>query len=234
MVIMRLLPIVSASIILLMTAGFRTLPSHRWDVSVNQPTIWLELDEELYAGDGFGEKVDNLDGLLESVKSLPPSDQRAEIWRVILDDFASVKTTFLKLRLKPGQIDAIDAGNAEIYDQAYADTRTIKVTVGSSRGAASGYASLKTEGSQITGCTVVLAPRTLTEPKFFAHVLSHEILHCLGLLHQQEDADSLMSYSNEAVGLGIEERMALTHVYPLDPAYAKETPTFGLSCAPAK
>lgn len=230
---MRRLNLINASVLLLITVGFRPLPSHRWNVSVTEPTIWLELDEEMYADDGFGDKVDELDGMLESLKDLPPSEQRAEIWRVILDDYASVKTSFLKIRLKPGQIDSIDANHEDIYDEEYAETRTIKVQVGQSKGLASGYAARKTEGSQITGCTVVIAPGTLKEPKFLAHVLSHEILHCLGLLHQQEDADSIMSYSNGSVGIGLEDRMGLTYIYPLDPAYARESPTLGMACAPA-
>lgn len=207
---MRLRSVINVSILLLKTVGFRTLPSRRWNVSVTEPTIWHELDEEMYATDGFGDTVDELDGLLESLTGLPASDQRTEIWRVILADYASVKTSFLKLRLKPGQIDSIDADCKKIYDEEYAKTRTIKVEVGQARGAASGYAARTTKGSQIAGCSVVLAPTTLKEPKFFAHVLNHEILHCLGLLHQQDDADWIMSYSNDSVGMGLEHRMALT------------------------
>jgi hypothetical protein len=231
---MRLFRLIYVPLLILMSFGFRAMPSHRWDVSVDQPTIWLELDEEFYAQDGFGDRVDDLDGILAGLRSLPASDQRAEVWRVILADYASVDTSFLKLRLKPGQIETIDAEHDEIYDETYAATRTIKVKVGSSGGLASGYASRQTEGSQITGCTAVIAPRIFNDPKFFAHVITHEIFHCLGLLHQQEDSHSLMSYSNDSVELGIADRMALTHLYPLDPAYAEETPSFGLSCAPAK
>lgn len=231
---MRKLPLVNFALLLLIMAGFRSVTGQVWDVSVNQPTIWIELDDELYGADGFGDKTDGLKGMLSALGDVPAADQRKEIWRLILDDFASVKTSFLRLHLKPGQIDTIDATSDQTYDDAYASTRTIKIKVGSSRGAASGFASLEWTGSRITGCEIVIAPRTLEEPQFFAHVLSHEILHCLGLDHQQDDSDSLMSYSNNSVGLSVEERMALTHLYPADESYAKESPTFGMACEPGK
>lgn len=230
---MKVIPLLNIAMILMFTVGFRPIPE-RWDISVEEPTLWLELDEEFYAEDGFGDKVAQLDGMLASVKDVPAAEQRAEIWRIILENYASVETSFLKLRLKPGQIPSIDALYDEEYDEETAKNRTIKVKVASSQGLASGHASRTINGSHISDCTVVLAPRTLKDPEFYAHVLSHEILHCLGLLHQQEDCNSLMSYSNNATGLGIEERMGLTHLYPLDPDYAKETPSFGLSCEPMK
>lgn len=231
---MRLLPLINLWAVLAISVGFRSVTGDLWDVSKTRPNLWIELDERLYAGDGFGDKVDDLKGTLEVLKSLPASDQRAEVWRIILADFASVETTFLRLHLKPGQIDSIDAENDQSYDEEYAKSHTIKLTVGTSRGAASGFASLVWEGSKITGCNIVIAPYTLEDPQFFTHVLSHEILHCLGLNHQQDDANSLMSYSNNSVGLSVEERMALTKLYPLDASFAQEKPTFGLACEPAQ
>ncbi len=106
--------------------------------------------------------------------------------------------------------------------------------VDSSSGLASGYASPRREDFKLKGCNIVIAPRTLEEPRFFTHVLLHELLHCVGLDHQQDDADSIMSYSNNGVGLSADERMALTYMYPLKSSYAKETATFGLACEPSK
>ena len=100
----------------------------------------------------------------------------------------------------------------------------VKVKGPFGRGAASGYASPVWEGSRLTSCSVVIAPRTLEDPQFFAHVLSHEILHCLGLDHQQDDADSLMSYSNNSVGLSLEE---------LPVAVDAGSPVSGSAAAPA-
>lgn len=231
---MRVLPLINLGLLMVIVVGFRTESTHRWDISREQPTLWIELDEALYAGDGFGSKVDDLKGALTPLKGLPASDQRTEMWRIILDDFASVKTSFLRLYLKPGQVDSIDADHEEVYDEDYAKTHTIKIRVGTGRGAGSGYARQIWDGRRITGCEVVIAKYAMTTPDFLAHTLSHEILHCLGLLHQQDDADSLMSYSNFSVGLSLEERMALTYLYSLDPSSAKESPTLGLACEPAK
>lgn len=231
---MRALRIVNICALMALTVGFRWSVGSFWDISIDEPTLWLELDPALYADDGFGEKIDDLEGALESLKGVPPAEQRIAVWRHILAEFASVETSFLRLRLKPGQIPAIDAEHNEAYDEAATASRTMKLKVGSSRGASSGYASLTRNGLALIGCDIVIAPRTLDDPQFFTHVLMHEILHCLGLDHQQDDSDSLLSYSNNGARLSLEERMAITHLYPLDPAYAKESPTFGLSCAPKK
>lgn len=217
-----------------MSAGFRTMEDKAWDVSVDRPTLWLELDEKLYSGDGFGDQVDDLTGALEPLKNLPSELQRPEIWKIILADFASVETSFLRFRLKPGQIADVDAENPVSYDETYAQTRTIKIVVADSSGLASGQAKPIFEGSKITSCQILISPGTLKDPLFFTHVLVHEIMHCLGLEHQQDDSDSIMSYSNNHASLSIEERMGITHLYPLDPSYAKEIATFGMACKPAK
>ena len=208
------------------------MDERHWNVSPEQPILWIELDEKLYSDDGFGDKVDELTGELEVLKTLPDAQQRPEIWNLILKDFENVKTTYLRLRLKPGQIPRLDPENAAAYDQDYAKARTIKFVVGPSRGLASGFASRVFDGKTITGCQITIAPRTLADPTFLKHVLTHEMFHCLGLNHQQDDSDSLMSYSNNGTKLSTEERMALTHLYPSDPAYASESPTLGLACTP--
>jgi hypothetical protein len=231
---MRLLQLTNICLLMTLTVGFRWTPGKSWDVSIEQSTLWIELDEEFYADDGFGDKVDDLKGELATLKDLPPELQKAEIWRIILAEFASVETSFLRLRLKPGQVESIDAENDEVYDEEYAATRTIKVKVGSSQGAASGYAQTETDGEQIVGCNVVMAKRTLSDPKFLTGVLVHELMHCLGFVHQQEDYNSILSYSNSGTTLSLEERMAITYLYPLDPAFAEESPTFGMACSPAE
>lgn len=231
---MKILRIICFALFAVLSVGFRTVNDRRWKVSLEEPTIWLDLDPKLYADDGFGDIVDKMKGELEVLKSLPLEQQRPEIWRLILADFDTVKTSFLRLRLKPGAIPDIDAKNTDPYDDLYSQTHTIKLVVGTSRGAASGFSSLQFDGSTIAGCEIVIAPRTLADPLFFKHVLTHEIMHCLGLNHQQEDTDSLMSYSNNSASISLEERMALTHLYPSDPAYANEKATFGMACTPEK
>lgn len=232
---MNILRVAKYVFLLSMILGFRSMDERRWEVSVDEPVLWLELDEKLYDDDGFGGKADNLPGDLAVLGDLPDSEQRTEIWKLILADFDSVQTSYLRLRLKPGQIDSLDADNNYSYDETYAKKHTIELVVGSSRGAASGFATPVFSGSKITGCRIVIAPKTLKDPVFFKHVLTHETFHCLGFNHQQDDANSIMSYSNNSASMSLEERMALTHLYPADPDYAKETPTFGLtSCAPAK
>lgn len=214
--------------------GFRTEGEVRWDISVAEPIIWLEVDAKLFAADGFGNQVDKLKGELGSLKDIPAELQRIEIWKMLLKDFDSIETSFMRLRLKPGQIPEIDALYADTYDEAYAKTHTIKLVVAPSIGLGSGYASPQISGSRIGSCGIVIAPTTLKDPLFFIHILGHELMHCFGINHQQEDIDSIMSYSNNSKSLALEERMALTYMYPLDESYAKETPTLGLSCTPSK
>lgn len=152
-------------------------------------------------------------------------------WLLTSNAFADV---YLRLRLKPGQIESIDAENDYAYDEASAQTRTIKIKVSAAAGAASGFATPTMENSQMTGCDIAIAPRILGDPQFLTHVIIHELLHCVGLDHQQEDSNSALSYNNFGAKLSSEERMAITFMYPVDPAYAKETPTFGLACSPGK
>lgn len=214
--------------------GFRTEGEVRWDISVAEPIIWLEVDAKLFAADGFGNQVDKLNGELGSLKDIPAELQRIEIWKMLLKDFDSIETSFMRLRLKPGQIPEIDALYTDTYDETYAKTHTIKLVVAPSIGLGSGQAAPNISGSRISSCEIIMRQKTLEEPLFLKHVLTHEMLHCFGIKHQQEDTDSLMSYSNFSQSLGLEDRMALTHLYPLDESYAKETPTFGLACTPSK
>jgi hypothetical protein len=210
------------------------MAGYSWDVSIDKPIVWIELDEELFATDGFGDKVDELKGTLSSLKNIPEDQQRAEIWRIVLADFASVETSFLRLRLKPGQIESIDSTHTDVYDETYASSHTIKVVVGQSRGAGGGFASLETEDNTIVGCKITVSPGTMGNPSFLTHILVHEIMHCIGFEHQQDDRDSIMSYSSKRTDLSLEERMAITMLYPLKSEYSKENPTMGLACAPAK
>ena len=231
---MRILKVFAKIGMLSLLVGFRASGNERWDVSVNQPAVWLNLDAKLYATDGFGDKVLNIGGELGSLKNIAPEMQRIEIWKMILQDFDSVKTSFLRLRVKPGLISEIDAQNTITYDDTYAKTHTISIIVGTASGLASGDASPQYTGSHLSSCKIVIGPTTLTDPVFFKHVLTHEIIHCLGFSHEQEDTDSVMSYSNNSPSLGIEERMALTYAYPVDAAKGKESATYGLACTPGK
>lgn len=231
---MRMFRFINIFIILLLTVGFRWMAGKSWDVSIEQPTIWIELDEELFASDGFGDKLEDLQETLSSLRNTPEDQHRAEIWRIILADFASVETSFLRLRLKPGQIESIDATLTEAYDETYANDHTIKVVVGQSIGAGGGSASLETEGNTIVGCKITISPKAMGDPNFLTHILAHEIMHCIGFEHQQDDSDSIMSYSSKRTDLSLEERMAITMLYPLKSEYARESPTMGLACTPAK
>jgi hypothetical protein len=231
---MRVFRFINICIILLLTVGFRWMAGYSWDVSIEQPTLWIELDEEFFSSDGFSDKLDDLKSNLASLKNLPEDQHRAEIWRIILADYASVDTSFLRLRLKPGQIASIDSTHTDVYDETYAKSRTIKIVVGQSLGAGGGFASLETEENTIVGCKITISPKTIGDPNFLTHILVHEIMHCIGFEHQQDDPDSIMSYSSKRTDLSLEERMAITMLYPLKSEYAKESPTFGLACAPAK
>lgn len=231
---MRLLRVASVAILLSVLFGFRTAEDRRWVLTPDQPVIWLDLDPKLYADEGFGDKVNELTGSLAGLKDLPAEEQRPEIWKLLVSDFNSIETAFVRFAVKPGQIESADATTHYTYDETYAETHTIHLEVGPSRGGSSGFSTPIFSGSTITDCKIVMAPGTLADPKFYKHVLSHEILHCLGLGHQQDDDDSIMSYSNFSQDLSVEEAMALTHLYPTDPEFGKEAATLGMACSPTK
>lgn len=231
---MHMFRIINICIIMVFTVSFRWMPGKLWNVSNDEPTLWLELEDELFAPDGFGDKVNDVKGPLASLKNTPEDQQRAEIWRIILADFASVETSFLRIKLKPGQIPSIDSTHNEVYDEFDANDRTIQVVVAPGIGAGGGFAQLQNENDRITGCKVTVVPKAMEDPNFLTHILVHEIMHCIGLEHQQDDYDSIMSYSSKRTDLSLEERMAITRMYPLKPEYARETPTLGLACTPAK
>jgi hypothetical protein len=72
----------------------------------------------------------------------------------------------------------------------------------------------------------------------FVHVLTHEIGHCLGLMHNHETAESVMSYvgnRQKTVRLTIDDKSALAFLYPETPSKVRQTADFGLSsCTPPR
>ena len=216
----------------MMMLSFRTFHDIRWDVTPESPVVWIELlDETLYSADGYPGKEDQFTGSLSSLKGMPVELQRSEIWRQVLKDLNSVETAFIKLRLKPGQINSIDQENQYGYDEEYAKRHTIKIKILANDKSNGGNSNGDLSSQTMTACTINFGQAVPDVPKRYKLVATHEIMHCLGVDHDKEDGDSLMSYDQVQTDLAAADRAALTHLYPLHPAYGKEEDTLGLACS---
>lgn len=214
--------------------GFRTMGDARWDISPENPTVWLDIDEALLNATFTDTKfADDSDPL----KDVPKEQQAIELLKLVLNDYNSVATSFVRLQSYPGQIPDLDAprDGDMVYDESYAATHTIRIVIADpSAAGAGGDASISISAGQITGCQIRARLEAIKSAGDAKVMLTHEIFHCLGFGHEHEDRESIMSYdSHKVTKLGIEEKMGLTHLYPKSGAFGDESATFGLACDPA-
>lgn len=214
-----------------MTMGFRTMgPGYAWEITTSDPWVWVDFQESSL-DTTFGKTIfeDGSDPLADV-----DSDQRvATILALIAADYNSVKTSKVRLAMIPrDNYPALTTPDAPEYTSDLGSNRTITIKVAASTGAAAGYAQADSDGEAIRGCSIVLAAATFSSAESFKRTVTHEIGHCMGLNHNHVDHDAVMSYSAIRHSLGVDDKMGLTHLYPSDPDYGDEMPTFGLACQP--
>jgi predicted Zn-dependent protease len=215
-------------IVILFSFGFRLNRGFKWDVDVDDPTVWLDVDQEIM--NSTFDKTEFTDNatILEGVAD---ADQVRAIMQAIIADYNGITTSFIRLALP----DAPAAEDSDIstFDQS---DRRIRIAFGTPPAlGATGYASTTGEGRQMTGCTIILSDTVLASAKAFKHTLTHELGHCFDLDHTHSDRDSIMSYNAGKIhALGVDDKIALTYLYPTDDDYAKEVATLGLACARQK
>lgn len=214
-----------------LSLGFRTMGGARWDITPERPTIWLNIDagirSAVFSETKFPDGTDPL-------KDTPKEQQVLEILKMVIDDFNSVPTSYIRLQSYPGQLPEYDGREGDMaYDEEYAATHTIHIVVNDPSGASSGDASPSVTGNKINNCRIRTRASAIKDAARTKTLLTHEIFHCLGFGHEHEDRESVMSYdAHEVIKLGLEEHMGLTHLYPKDPSYGQEQATFGMACKP--
>ncbi len=213
------------AIVILFGSGFRIQRGYKWDVVINDPTIWLDFDEEVLSHT-FSDLTFADDSTI--LQNVAEADQSRTIINAIIDDYNAIATSFIRLGMT-------DNPQPEDSDISTADLpgRTIKVSFGTPPAiGAVGYASSNGSGSIMEDCQITLSKSALSSAEAFKRTLTHELGHCMDLDHTHSDRDSIMSYNVNGVHrLGVDEKIALTYLYPTDDDYAKEVATLGISCS---
>ncbi len=212
-----------------LTMGFRTMgPGYAWEISSNDPWVWVDFDEDELAK-GF-DKTDFVDGS-DPLDGVDDDQAVSTILSLVAKDYNAIKTSKLRLAMIPRDgYPALTTDGAPEYTDDMGTDRTIKISLVGQAGAAAGYAQASMTDGAIRKCTIVLAASTFDSAESFKRTVTHEIGHCMGLNHNHVDHDAIMSYSSLRSSLGVDDKMGLTHLYPTEAAYGEETPTLGLAC----
>lgn len=214
--------------------GFRLSDGARWNINADDPTVWVKFDDEIidtgFSSTTFRDGNDALEGISDA------QEQMRTIIGLIVDDYNHVSTTYARVAIYPTdrfpdwEQNELDSE----FDEDTAKNRTIHVAFGSSAAlGASGHAQTHTDGRRISSCEIVLNKSDAASAESFKRTLTHEMGHCFGMMHNHNDRNSIMSYSARAglTSLGLDDKMALTYLYPREQKYAQETPTFGMACS---
>lgn len=209
----------------ILSTGFKLQDDLKWDINENDPTVWLEVDSEVLEFNFSKTEFDDDHSVLAGVEE---GQQVRAIIRDIINDYNSIQTSYLRLGL-PDE-PATEDSDVSTYSSP---GRKITISFGSSSAlGGNGFATFSGSGGTMEECSITLIKSALSEAQSFKATLTHELGHCMSLDHNHADRDSIMSY-NRAGGLhrlGVDEKIALTFLYPTDDEYAEELATFGLSC----
>ncbi|SMF26081.1 M43 family zinc metalloprotease [Pseudobacteriovorax antillogorgiicola] len=213
------------TVIMIFSSGFRIQQDLKWDINENDPTVWLDVDAAVLA---FTFSNSDFDDGYDALTGVAAENQARVVIQEIINDYNNISTSYLRLALPDAP--ATEDSAVSTFDLP---GRTIKIVFGSpSALGASGYATYS-GSAYIDECTVTLSETALSSAQEFKATLTHELGHCMTLDHTHADRDSIMSY-NRTSGmhrLGVDEKIAMTYLYPTDDDYAEEVATLGLSCS---
>ena len=212
-----------------MTTGFK-LFTNPWDISKEQPTLWIKVDREFLEG-GFTDDLLEQPGKI--LAGIAKERQRFVLLQDIFNQYNSISLSFLRLAITP--MDDFDTGEYSDLDTPYsveaANERTIKISI-TGTGTAGGFAQPISSEGKVIACNISISPSSASFGHTFWRVVNHEIGHCLGLAHNHGDTDSIMSYNSGGDQISIDDQMGIINQYPLEESYAKEALTLGGSCEP--
>lgn len=211
-------------LLLALTCGFRVFYNQNWwNISQSDPTVWLKF---------CAKDVDFSGNSLSGDPLLPmASPTFDQVVSSVMEDFNQIPTSFVRLELYPDDAANPAAGSSFTTDKA--SSRTIDICF-ENRGNGIARSSTLVNG-KVSSCTIRLGFVLKTDLKGFVTTLTHELGHCLGLDHSQETVHAIMSYFSEVKGftrLQMDDTLGMTFLYPTDPSYGHETPTYGVSCSP--
>lgn len=216
----------------------------RWDISRERPVVWVRVCPavrqatfEYYQfppGDPLEFAFPSTDAIITSV----------------FEDFNLIEESFVQLRWYAEEL-TVSGEPPEAFSEASARHRTIDVCSSSTSYEAVAHAAPEPNDTvcddtefaeqnksycsenRVAACQVVLEPSYFTlSTDLFVHVLTHELAHCLGLLHNHETTASVMSYLSErqqTVRLQLDDKLGIIYLYPRNGDSARESVNFGLT-----
>lgn len=197
-----------------MTLGFRTFPNvAKWNISPGSPKLWVKFcDRPAITNNDFS-SGDPVFGQTLTFTSLT---------QAVLDDYNNIPTSFVRL---------YDADTDPTFATSNSTNLIIKVCFGTAPLGHGGWTTRRVQGGLAVEADITLSTAVKSSARSFTATFTHELGHALGLDHPQETNFSIMSYFRSVNRLQPDDKMGITYIYPTDPAYAQETPTFGMSCS---
>ena len=207
-----------------MMVGFRLSSVKPWNITADDPTLWVKLCDETVP---------------DLTNNFPDSDPLygrtivlSDVVQSVLDEVNNLEMTYLKLELYPTDPNNPPAGSTFTTDKA--TNRTITYCSGGvGFGAVAGYSKYKVDGkNRLIACEITIKTKYDNIRQWTA-TFTHELGHCMGLDHPHESVNAIMSYfeDSKVYRYQIDDLMGIAHLYPNPDLDLKETNTYGLKCS---